>query len=393
MRYVVRLLPRNRFIWAFSATGGFRDNPKYLYCEVITHHPEIKAVWITHNRDDVNLLRKIGMPVYYWSSFKGLYYALVSGVYVVDHSTSSINRLFDGGAFYVNLWHGCGIKKIRWQDPEGFVRQYHLKDASEMRKSLRFRILTYDTLGHRPDLLLAPSNIQLKQFFAPMMDVSEKNCVVGVYPRSKLMIEGREATLNYIRKYEPDETLAFVDKLSEFHKTYIYMPTWRNDGRDFIEQIGADWQQLNNLMMKNNSLFILKFHPFTNIDIKGISQFSNICIYPQNCDVYTLLPFIDCLITDYSSIYTDFLMMNKEIILFVFDYKEYVEGSYGLHEYDKYYVGKRAFDFNHLLKTIESGEDCHVPKEQYDFLMKFYWDNNRYNIDITEEIKKRIGIK
>jgi len=105
-----------------------------------------------------------------------------------------------------------------------------------------------------------------------------------------------------------------------------------------------------------------------------------------------VLPFIDCLITDYSSIYTDFLMMNKEIILFVFDYEDYVKKSYELSEYDKYFVGKKTYTFNQLLQTITSEEDCHVPKEDYNRLMEFFWDNNRHNIDIVEEIKNRIGI-
>lgn len=392
LRNVIKFLPRNKYVWVFGATGGFRDNPKFLFYDICEHHPEINAKWISHNKKDLIFLRSKGMSVYYWTSLKGLWYAFRAGVYIVDHSTPSINRILDGGAYYVNLWHGCGIKRVRWQNPDYWVKTFNLKDASEMRTSLWFKITTFVTLGHRPDFLLAPSSIQLKEFFAPMMDIPEQNCVVGVYPRSRLMIEGKESAMRFIEKYEPNETMDFVTRLSKYSKSYIYMPTWRNDGRDFIEQAGIDWQQLNKVMTERNELFILKLHPFTKLNLESLSQYSNICIYPPNSDVYTVLPFIDCLITDYSSIYTDFLMMNKEIILFVFDYKEYVESSYELLEYDKYYVGKRAFDFNQLIGVMKSGEDCHVPKDQYDFLMNFYWDNNSHNIDIIEEIKNRIGI-
>lgn len=389
---VLKLMPRKKNRWAFGATGGFRDNPKYLFYEVIEKHPEIQPVWITHNKRDLKLLKEQRLPVYYWSSLKGLYYSLTARVYIVDHSIPSINRYLRGGAFYVNLWHGSSVKRVRWQNPDYYVKKYHLKDASEMRISFMFKMRNYVTLFDKIDLLLTPSSIQLKEFFAPMMDIPEQNCVVGVYPRSRLMIEGKEAAMHFIEKYEPSETLDFVTRLSKYSKTYIYMPTWRNDGRDFIEQAGIDWQRLNKVMTERNELFILKLHPFTKLNLESLSQYSNICIYPPNSDVYTVLPFIDCLITDYSSIYTDFLMMNKEIILFVFDYKEYVESSYELLEYDKYFVGKRAFDFNQLIEIFKSGEDCHVPKDQYDFLMNFYWDNNSHNIDIIEEIKNRIGI-
>ena len=84
--------------------------------------------------------------------------------------------------------------------------------------------------------------------------------------------------------------------------------------------------------------------------------------------------------------------MNKEVILFIFDYDEFVKGNYELAEYDNYYFGKRVYDFDQLLATVQSGEDCHVPQNQYDSLMNFFWDNNQHDIDIAEEIKKRIGL-
>ena len=168
------------------------------------------------------------------------------------------------------------------------------------------------------------------------------------------------------------------------------MPTWRENKFDFISQACIDWKQLNDVMVKRNSLFILKFHPFTKLDLNSISQYSNIRIYPTRSDIYTVLPFIDYLITDYSSIYTDFLTMNKEILLFVFDYEDYVKGSYDLAEYDKYFVGKKAHDFNQLLSVIDSGEDCHVPQKEREELLDFFWSGHRYNIDLVEEIGKRV---
>ena len=389
---ILKLLPRKTNRWAFGATGGFRDNPKFMFYEVIEKHPEIQPVWITHNKRDLKLLREQGLPVYYWSSLKGLYYSLTARGYIVDHSTPTINRYLRGGAFYVNLWHGSSVKRVRWQNPDYYVKEFHLKDVTEMKASFLFKMRTYVTLFDRIDLLLAPSSIQLKDFFAPMMNIPEENCVVGIYPRSRLMLEGKDSAKSFIEKYESRETLAFVNMLSKYQKTYIYMPTWRNDGRDFIEQADIDWYRLNVMMKNNNELFILKLHPYTKLNLESLSQYSNIFLYPKESDIYTVLPFIDCLITDYSSIYTDFLTMNKEIILFVFDYDEYVHGSYELSEYDKYFVGKRAYDFAQLLQIIESGEDCHVPQDKYHELMEFFWDNNESTTDIVEEVKKRIGL-
>jgi len=389
---VLRYFPRKTNLWVFGASGGFRDNPKYFFYEVAENHPEIIPVWISSNKIDCNILKSQGMHVFYWKSLKGLFYSLRAKVYIVDHTTSDINRFLCGGAYYVNLWHGSSVKRVRWQNTDFFVKTFKLRDESEMRTSFWFKMRNYIALFSKPDLCITPSTIQLKEFFAPMMDIPEDSCVVAVFPRSRLMIEGKEASLRFIKKHEARETMDFVERIQSYRKTYIYMPTWRDDGRDFIEQAGIDWQKLNDVMMETHSLFILKLHPYTLLDLDGLSQYSNICLYPNNSDVYTVLPFIDCLITDYSSIYTDFLMMNKEVILFIFDYKNYVRKSNWTEDYDKYYLGKRTYNFDQLMKTIENREDCHIPKEQYDSLMNFFWDNNRHNIDISEEIKKRIGL-
>lgn len=389
---LVRLIPRKRDKWLFGATQSLKDNPKYLFYWTIEHHPEIRAIWISHQKADVKYLRTHGLEAYHVWSLKGLFHAITAKVFISDHQVGDINQYLSGGAFYVNLWHGSSVKRVRWQAPQLFVRKYNLKNADEMRTSFRVRVLEYPYLFRKPDLLLAPSTIQKNEFFAPMMDIPVERCVVGVYPRSRLLIEGKEAAMDFIKKYESPETARFVKELGKYDKTCIYMPTWRNGNSDFIALSGIDWERLNHVMKDRNELFILKLHPLTKLDAPSIGKYSNIKLYPAKSDIYTVLPFIDTLITDYSSIYTDFLTMNKEIILYVFDYDEYVKNSYELSEYDKCFSGKRAYDFNQLLQIIGSGEDCHVPQEKYSELMDFFWDNNESTTDIVEEVKHRIGL-
>ena len=392
MDIVLQFMSRDKQKWVYGASGGFRDNPKYLYLQANYEHPEINSIWIGRVKSDVSNLRSRGLNAYYYLSLKGLYHTITAGVAICDHQLGNINSFLLGGAYYVNLWHGSSVKRVRWQNPDAFIKEYHLRNKEEMRTSFTFRMMLYHVLFKRPDFCLTPSTIQAKEFFAPMMDMPLKNCVPGVFPRSQLLIAGKESALDFIRKNEDQETLKFVEGLKKFDKVYIYMPTWRRSKNDFIAASGIDWEKLNESLNKKNELLILKLHPHTKLNMDAITNYSNLMIYHKNSDVYAVLPFIDCLITDYSSIYTDFLMMNKEIILFIFDFEDYVHNSNDLGDYDKYYVGKRAYDFHQLLHIIESGEDCHVPQDKYNELMEFFWDNNRHQIDIVEEVKKRIQL-
>ena len=389
-RHLAKLFPRNKSKWVFGEIDNFRDNPKYLFYSIQDSNPEIDSIWIAKKKEDVSLLRKQGYKTYYWLSLMAFYHCATAKVWISGHSISNINPFLSEGAFWVNLWHGVSLKRVRWQAPDYHIRRYGLKNKEEMRTSLAFRIKAYASMFRKPDLCLTPSVAQQNMFFAEMFDIPKEKCIVGVYPRSKFLIEGKESALEFIKEKEPKETLDFVKRLRGYNKIYIYMPTYRNDGEDFTRKAGIDWGALNEILKKRNELFVLKFHPNTHIDVSGIEKFEHICIYPPLADIYTILPFTDLLITDYSSVYTDFLMMNKEIILFVFDYDEYVKGSFELKDYDKYYLGKKAYSFTELLDTISNGEDCHVPQDQYSRLMDFFWNNNESTINIVEEIKRRI---
>lgn len=385
-----KMIPRKKNKWVFGEIDNFRDNPKYLFYSIQDSNPEIDSIWIAKKNEDVILLRKQGYKAYYWLSLMAFYHCATAKVWISGHSISNINPFLSEGAFFVNLWHGVSLKRVKWQAPDYHIRKYGLKNKEEMRSSLSFRIKTYTSMFRKPDLCLTPSEAEKNLFFAGMFDIPKEKCIVGVYPRSKFLIEGKQSAMEFIKKKEPKETLDFVTRISTYNNKYIYMPTYRNDGVDFIKKAGIDWEALNEVLKKKNDLFILKFHPNTHIDVSGIENFEHICIYPPLADIYTILPFTDVLITDYSSVYSDFLMMNKEVILFVFDYDEYVKGSFELKDYDQYYLGKRAYSFTQLLDIISDGEDCHVPQDQYSRLMDFFWSNNENTINIVEEIKRRI---
>ena len=207
-------------------------------------------------------------------------------------------------------------------------------------------------------------------------------------------------------RYEPKETCRFIELIKRFKKVYIYMPTWRNNGSDFLKQSGIDFKRLEEALQTTHSCFILKLHPFTQMDLSVIKGYSHIIPFEKQCDVNTILPYTNCLITDYSSVYSDFILLGKEIIIFPFD----LEDSYNKEAYDKadfknkkwysptvcfesynkYYLGKRVQTFDELITLIANRVDCHLTEEDHSFLMKAFWDSYDNGIDLVAEIKKRI---
>lgn len=387
-----KYVPRKKRKWIFGSHFKFSDNSKYLFYKVCENNPEIRAIWISNNQKDVGFLRSRGYEVYYRKSMAGVYHTLTAGVVVSNAAASDVGMGLTGGAFFLNLWHGVGVKKIRWLNPDYYIKKFHLKDESEMKTSFRFKLKYFYVLFRKIDLCLVPSKMQADEFFKPMMRITDENILLGGYPRNELLLKDKDEVHDFIVQHEPASTLSFLDELSKYQKVFIYMPTWRNNKADFVTAANIDWNQMNSILVCQNSLLILKLHPNTVINLDFITQYSNIILYPEECDIYTILPYTDCLITDYSSIYSDYCLLNKEIILFVYDYEEYVTNAIDLLDYDKYYLGKKAHSFSELINIIANKVDCHLTKEEYSFIMNAYWDSVNNGVDIAKEVEKRIGI-
>lgn len=107
----------------------------------------------------------------------------------------------------------------------------------------------------------------------------------------------------------------------------LYLPTFRRyGGMDVIDyDYEINWEKLNEFLEETDSLFIVKKHPLLihqNIDFvpKGYERIIEI----NDIDHYKLLVGADLLITDYSSSYFDYLMLNRPIVFYCPDADEYL---------------------------------------------------------------------
>lgn len=385
---VCGLIKRNTHVWVFGSHFGFRDNSMFLYYEVREEHPEIRAIWISHAWKESRTIRSMGVESYYWLSPQGLYYCLTAGVYVCTQHTKDICRFGSGGALYLNLNHGIGIKKCYWKNTQHLLNDYG-KTPDEIARSFSCKIIAYVSLFRTPDICLATSVPHAIDFFCPMFRIPLSRCIFGNQPRNKILLMKDDQIRNQIVKHGDYETLAYIDHIKTFRKVFVYMPTWRDDGSDFLLSAQIDFGKLNEVLMSMDALFILKLHPATMKNLSEISSLPNIEVYDSKHYIYYILPYTDCLITDYSSVYTDYLIMNKEIILFPFDQNAYFENCTDIDNYDDYYLGVKVYDFESLLSLIQTGRDCHVPLDDYKKLMNYFWGCINNSLDIVEEVKKR----
>ena len=126
-------------------------------------------------------------------------------------------------------------------------------------------------------------------------------------------------------------------------KIGIYMPTFRYEMEDsqimrqveqgnFLTLADFDIEQLNHNLKQKQQYLIVKLHPYEMRLFEDLhSNFSNIAflnndyLNQQDVDLYELLGNTDFLITDYSSIYFDYLTIDKPIIFLTNYLKQYEE--------------------------------------------------------------------
>jgi len=112
--------------------------------------------------------------------------------------------------------------------------------------------------------------------------------------------------------------------IKNYKKVITYAPTFRdkNNISPFSEKFLF---KLNNLCKKNDSIFILKLHPFDQSLLYNFDNFTNIIKVSKNIDLQELLFYTDILITDYSSVFFDFMNTKKPIIYYSYDYELYMK--------------------------------------------------------------------
>jgi CDP-glycerol glycerophosphotransferase (TagB/SpsB family) len=139
--------------------------------------------------------------------------------------------------------------------------------------------------------------------------------------------------------------------ISESNKIIYYMPTFRGEfsqslanvsfqqqKNDYLLNLGLEYfdiQNFSQFLLDNNITLLIKIHPMEEeyfakdieaLNLGSIHLITNTKLDLADVDNYILLGIADVLITDYSSVYIDYLLLDKPIIFTTADKGEYARG-------------------------------------------------------------------
>lgn len=359
--YAAFLMPRSRNKCVFS----YGANAKYLFWSWQTKASSLHCYLIVHDINIATHLHKTFPNVLYAGSIKAKWHMFTSKYFFCTVDTRELSFIASGGATVINLWHGVGIKKM------GAINKFANEDIAYKIGRIKRRFNT-GYLSIHPSYLLSTSPL-MNRHFADCFELKDEQIIEGFYPRCQFMVQPQGTIRDYLRHIDDQKSLDLIGEFSRYRKVFLYMPTWRDSGSNILTEAGFDFSELDQLLGEKNYLFVLKLHPNTRVDTAMVAQCHHIMLLDNQLDLYPILPFTSMLITDYSSIYYDYLLLDgKEILLFPYDETEYLQQCRDFaFDYKECTPGDRVYTFHELLQCIAHDTPCVVDEREH--ILKLFW--------------------
>lgn len=207
--------------------------------------------------------------------------------------------------------------------------------------------------------------------------------------RVELMKDLGFPRLDFFFKGLSDTQLLFKNNynLETYKKVFLWMPTFRTSKSKqlteeyFSSETGLpilymkqELEKFNDTLKLYNSVCFFKVHHLQ-ADLDAFkARYSNIVILSDeilsqlNLQLYQFIQLTSCLITDYSSVSTDYMLLDRPIIFTMDDYEEYKNSrGFSVDNPAQYFAGYHVYTKNQLddaIKEIIDGKDIYREKRK-----------------------------
>lgn len=343
--YLVNRILKKRNYLLFTSTPNYSDNSLAVYEFLYkVYKNDFEFIWLFENKKEINLDKEIVYVKRH--SLRGLYYFFRSKY--IFHTHGLYLNATTKKQIVFSLWHGMPLKRIQYLFPKD------LTNIANRKLNINITIATSDLMAE----------IVSRCFNCDISKVK----VVGL-PRNDYLFD----------------KLKFKN-IPEDQKVIVWMPTYR-DGINRKEGVqyefglpivnSKNYSEINEWCSKNNICIIIKFHPYQKINniLSGLSNIKIVSedIVDEKKHFYSYLGSADALITDYSSVYIDYLSIDKPIGFILEDYAKYKDD--------------RGFVFDNPIEYMPGVHIYNIEE------LKNFIEEIAHNIDSSKNLRNTMGIK
>lgn len=334
--------------------GLLLDNTKHFYLFLCTiAQPKPDVLFITSDKNTFGLLSRATLPVAQFPSFKTLLYLCTANIIVIDSA-----EWISAGKFQltfaskkIQLWHGAPLKEIELP-----LFRKRLNGMPPLTRILLKAQKLATGRYTKNALVTTTSTFFTQNAFREAFNT--RAFLESGYPRNDSLFLTTTDFSHHIWLNTDIGCIMDIKRNKALNKkVFLYMPTFRKSKECPISSGIIDFKKMDSFLSENNSILILKVHPVLVKSFKP-AQFKNILFYHPTNDIYPALTFTDCLITDYSSIYFDYLLLNKPIIFFTYDYESYIaddrELLFDFTEFTPGEICRNQAELENVMKKIDT---------------------------------------
>lgn len=330
------LFPVSKTI-VFSSFGGrkFDDSPRALY-EAICSDPffsDWSLVWAFVEPEKFELPRGSKVKIDTIAFFRTL---LSSRIWISNSGMTRGIKVHKKGVIEVETWHGTPLKKIGGEE-----NQNSMLTSRDIKKRERAKL-------DKTTIRCAQSEFD-KEIFSRIFHADKEAILICDLPRNDELLKYNNKIVN----------IKNALGISADKKVILYTPTYReylvddNNSTYLAPPITlAKWEK----ELGTDFVLLIRAHYAVNkaLNLRDSDFVKNVSDYPSINDLYAIS---DLMISDYSSTFIDYSILDKPMLCFAYDLEEY-EQKRGLY-----------LKLDEVLPcTIDKDEDsliCHIKQLDY----------------------------
>lgn len=331
--------PRDRKAVAllFTPNQGMEGNMAAVAHEILANGQEFKLFLLDHRGNNIEeSARKWGATYIAGGSFAEFVLRLRCRRYIISHSHKPLRGLYAliGGTVVINVWHGIPIKGM------GNL------DAHFRRRKLR----TLFRRNRRLSAFTVSSELE-RALIAGCFFIDASRIAMTGMPRLDWLLKPTDDLPPYLAEDE-----VRLDALLRGRRLVLYAPTFRDYDRKAIGFTEAAFRELGKLLEQHGAVLGVRPHPrdaalFDSL-LTGVSFAVDLSsqAFPEST---VLMRRADVLISDYSSIWIEFLLLNRPVIAWTWDREKYANRRGLMMELDSVFPGVVAETSEELFDAVK----------------------------------------
>jgi CDP-glycerol glycerophosphotransferase (TagB/SpsB family) len=306
----------------FSTRVGkdYADNSKFIYEYFLSKNND-NVFFFTKKKEVLKKIPKNGIYAYSW---KGLSILLRAKILVFTHGSGDFFPYFpdkSANRIFINLFHAIAVKKVG--------------NGINNTKEIKHEIAKWS-------FFIVSSDFE-KSFIKEQYLLKESQIITLGQSRNDILIKNKNKNAKRKRVlYAPTFRDSTMTKLFPFEDQDL-------DSLDvFLQRKNIDIIIRLHINEENNYKDLKKYKKLKNIRFEGTD------ISPSINDVLHTFSFV---ISDYSSIIIDYLLLNRPVAYIPYDYKEYEKERVFSFDFFKNQAGPSIYSQKELIAFLDSKED------------------------------------